>query len=93
MECFELVAITRGVADLPSVPFEVQVGVELALCGRGRQLRSTAMVVAHQQTCGSASSASSNTRSVNPMELSNSEFVAWPGFNMIASEGPGQGLT
>ena len=37
MGCFELVAITGGVADLPPVPFEVQVGVELALCGRGRQ--------------------------------------------------------
>ena len=49
MTCFELAALTGGVADLPSVPFEVQVGVELALCGRGRQLRSTAMVVAHKR--------------------------------------------
>ena len=42
MSCFELVAITGGVADLPSALFEVQVGVELALCGRGRQLHNTA---------------------------------------------------
>ena len=42
MNCFELVAITGGVADLPSVPFEVQVGVELALCGWGPQVHSTA---------------------------------------------------
>ena len=49
MDCFELVAITGGVADLPSVPFGVQVGVELALCGRGRQFRNTAMVVVHER--------------------------------------------
>ena len=49
MNCFELVAITGGVADLPSVPFEVQVGVELALCGRGRQVHSIAMVVEHNR--------------------------------------------
>ena len=42
MDCVELIAITGGVADLPSVPFEVQVGVELALGGRGRQVHSTA---------------------------------------------------
>ena len=52
MTCFELVAVTGGVADLPSVPFEVQVGVELALCGRGRQVHSIAMVVVHNQQGG-----------------------------------------
>ena len=49
MSCFELVPITGGVADLPSVPFEVQVGVELALCARGRQVHSIAMVVVHNR--------------------------------------------
>ena len=49
MSCFELVAITGGVADLPSVPFEVQVGVELALCARGRQVHRIAMVAEHNR--------------------------------------------
>ena len=50
MSCFELVAITGGVADLPSVPFEIQVGVQLALCGRGRQVHSITMVVVQNHT-------------------------------------------